>query len=58
MNEVETEDSGIVTEGGNPLLEPKRHPIRLLLCLSLVFEDMVESYQTLRARLGPRRNIP
>lgn len=58
MNEVEAtaEDSGIVTEGGNPLLEPEQAPDPLA-ALPEKFksvEDMVESYSNLESKIGAK----
>tara|TARA_R100000353_G_scaffold42949_5_gene34228 strand:- start:3014 stop:3745 length:732 start_codon:yes stop_codon:yes gene_type:complete len=56
MNEVEAEDSGIVTEGGNPMLEPEAAPDPLA-ALPEKFksvEDMVESYSNLESKIGAK----
>ena len=56
MNEVEAEDSGIVTEGGNPLLEPEAAPDPLA-ALPEKFkspEDLVESYSNLESKIGAK----
>ena len=56
MNEVETEDSGIVTEGGNPLLEPEAAPDPLAALPEKFksLEDMVESYSNLESKIGAK----
>ena len=49
MNEVEAEDSGIVTEGGNPMLEPEAAPDPLAALPEKFksLEDSFESYSNL-----------
>jgi len=56
MNEVEAEDSGIVTEGGNPLLEPEAAPDPLAALPEKFksLEDMVESYSNLESKIGAK----
>jgi hypothetical protein len=56
MNEVEAEDSGIVTEGGNPLLEPEAapNPLAALPEKFKSLEDMVESYSNLESKIGAK----
>lgn len=58
MNEAEAtaEDSGIVTEGGNPLMEPEAAPDPLA-ALPEKFksvDDLVESYSNLEAKIGAK----
>tara|TARA_R100000329_G_scaffold33638_4_gene31354 strand:- start:994 stop:1725 length:732 start_codon:yes stop_codon:yes gene_type:complete len=56
MNEVEAEDSGIVTEGGNPMLEPEAAPDPLAALPEKFksLEDMVESYSNLESKIGAK----
>lgn len=56
MNEVEAEDSGIVTEGGNPMLEPEAapDPLSALPEKFKSLEDMVESYSNLESKIGAK----
>lgn len=56
MNEVEAEDSGIVTEGGNPMLEPEAapDPLSALPEKFKSIEDMVESYSNLESKIGAK----
>ena len=56
MNEVEAEDSGIVTEGGNPMLEPEAAPDPLAALPEKFksIEDMVESYSNLESKIGAK----
>ena len=56
MNELEAEDSGIVTEGGNPLLEPEAAPDPLAALPEKFksLEDMVESYSNLESKIGAK----
>jgi len=60
MNEVEAtaEDSGIVTEGGNPLLEPEAapDPLSALPEKFKSIEDMVESYSNLESKIGAKED--
>ena len=56
MNEVEAEDSGIVTEGGNPLLEPEAAPDPLAALPEKFksLDDLVESYSNLESKIGAK----
>lgn len=56
MNEVEAEDSGIVTEGGNPLLEPEAapNPLAALPEKFKSLDDLVESYSNLESKIGAK----
>ena len=60
MNEAEAtaEDSGIVTEGGNPLLEPEAapDPLSALPEKFKSIEDMVESYSNLESKIGAKED--
>ncbi|HAW75246.1 MAG TPA: hypothetical protein DCW74_05850 [Alteromonas australica] len=58
MNEVEAQESEIVTEGGNPMLEPEAEP-NPLAALPEKFkslEDMVESYSNLESKIGAKED--
>ena len=58
MNEVEAtaEDSGIVTEGGNPLMEPEAAPDPLAALPEKFksIDDLVESYSNLESKIGAK----
>lgn len=57
MNEVEAaEDSGIVTEGGNPLMEPEAvpDPLAALPEKFKSIDDLVESYSNLESKIGAK----
>jgi hypothetical protein len=56
MNEVEAEDSGIVTEGGNPMLEPEAAPDPLAALPEKFksLDDLVESYSNLESKIGAK----
>ena len=58
MNEVEAtaEDSGIVTEGGNPLMEPEAapNPLAALPEKFKSIDDLVESYSNLESKIGAK----
>jgi hypothetical protein len=58
MNEVEAtaEDSGIVTEGGNPLMEPEAAPDPLAALPEKFksIDDLVESYSNLDSKIGAK----
>lgn len=58
MNEAEAtaEDSGIVTEGGNPLLEPEAAPDPLAALPEKFksIDDLVESYSNLESKIGAK----
>lgn len=58
MNEVEAtaEDSGIVTEGGNPLMEPEAAPDPLASLPEKFksIDDLVESYSNLESKIGAK----
>ncbi len=58
MNEVEAtaEDSGIVTEGGNPLMEPETAPDPLAALPEKFksIDDLVESYSNLESKIGAK----
>lgn len=56
MNEVEAEDSGIVTEGGNPMLEPEAapDPLSALPEKFKSLDDLVESYSNLESKIGAK----
>tara|TARA_Y100000401_G_scaffold25908_1_gene18208 strand:- start:4737 stop:5474 length:738 start_codon:yes stop_codon:yes gene_type:complete len=58
MNEeqLSSEDTGIVTEGGNPLLEPEQAPDPLAALPEKFksIEDMVESYSNLESKIGAK----
>jgi hypothetical protein len=58
MNEVEAEDSGIVTEGGNPLLEPEAAPDPLAALPEKFksLDDLVESYSNLESKIGAKED--
>lgn len=58
MNEAEAtaEDSGIVTEGGNPLMEPEAAPDPLAALPEKFksLDDLVESYSNLESKIGAK----
>jgi len=58
MNEAEAtaEDSGIVTEGGNPLMEPEAAPDPLAALPEKFksIDDLVESYSNLESKIGAK----
>lgn len=58
MNEVEAtaEESGIVTEGGNPLMEPEAAPDPLAALPEKFksIDDLVESYSNLETKIGAK----
>jgi len=56
MNEVEAEESGIVTESGNPMLEPEAAPDPLAALPEKFksLDDLVESYSNLESKIGAK----